>query len=923
MSTSPNRSSPDHQAPIPEELRVKLENFKSSLWRIKIAEACLAGLFGLIISFLIVFTLDRFIETPHGVRLVILVIGVSVFALFAPYWIHRWVYGHRHEGQIARLIAKKFPSLGDRLLGAVELQDQTEAKGSLSPELRIAAMRNVARDMADRDLQQALPDSNHRKWFLAVLCITGLTTIAILNFPNAGSNALKRWLLPLSETPRYTYTQLDLSQMGDPEYVPYGEPFQLTIPLAESSIRSPKTARAKYGKDAWIEAPLSDKKYTFQVPGQRTPDQLSIEADDAIHSVSIEPVMRPTAKSIRAAITMPAYLQRPDISADLRSGFITVLEGSSMSIQTTVSRELKSAHASIKEVIEETISIETPESNTEIEKAIPKAPLKLSLQLKDNQINTDTFAISGKPLIIPITWQGKFGISSDKPLQIKIENVADQAPSSYMNGVTRQHIMLAEETVSFEVICEDDYGIKACGIQWLDESTQNKPNEDTISELTLSKGNPTQTSLNIPFSFSPANLGIEPQKVLLRSWTEDYKPGRPRSYSEPIVLYILTPDEHAQVLKNDFDKIVGELEEVAREEQNLNDENQRIARKEDQKLLDTEGRKKLQEQELAEEKNQERMEKLSKQMEELFKSSVRNGEIEKDTLKKMSKAMQSMKELSDQDLPKVEQKLQDAQKKENSADQAKEKLQEAIEEQKKAIEKMKQALKDANDAKKQFEAGTFVNRLKRAAREQNSIAGTFISLIDKIIGSESSELDPVEQRALAESSLQQRKTALDVRWIQEDLSNYFKRTANEEHQKTALAMRESGIDESLKKLTGYISDNKSVISIGQAKKWSAQLAAWAKELEGEKPGSGGGGGGGGAPSQEDQDFEFMLKVMRMIQKEQDIRERTRSLENLYRTLDIEKNNPPIKALPALPSVEPLENLEEAVDAMEELIPTNS
>jgi hypothetical protein len=46
---------------------------------------------------------------------------------------------------------------------------------------------------------------------------------------------------------------------------------------------------------------------------------------------------------------------------------------------------------------------------------------------------------------------------------------------------------------------------------------------------------------------------------------------------------------------------------------------------------------------------------------------------------------------------------------------------------------------------------------------------------------------------------------------------------------------------------------------------------------------GGGGGADGAPDAEDEDFEFMLRVMKMIQSEQDLRAQTRVLEQLRRS----------------------------------------
>ena len=104
-------------------------------------------------------------------------------------------------------------------------------------------------------------------------------------------------------------------------------------------------------------------------------------------------------------------------------------------------------------------------------------------------------------------------------------------------------------------------------------------------------------------------------------------------------------------------------------------------------------------------------------------------------------------------------------------------------------------------------------------------------------------------------------------------------------------MRSSQIDAALEDLSERISANISFTSITWSKEWAKKLREWAKQLEDDKNSGGGGGGGGGGMSQEDQDFEFMLKVMRMIQKEQDIRARTRSLEDLRRSLKTQQLAP--------------------------------
>jgi hypothetical protein len=103
-------------------------------------------------------------------------------------------------------------------------------------------------------------------------------------------------------------------------------------------------------------------------------------------------------------------------------------------------------------------------------------------------------------------------------------------------------------------------------------------------------------------------------------------------------------------------------------------------------------------------------------------------------------------------------------------------------------------------------------------------------------------------------------------------------------------MRNSGIDLGLDQVRQQLGDNHSYEAAESARKWGDQLNEWASKLEGASGGGEGGeGGDGGAPNPEDEDFEFMLRVMKIIQQEQDLRARTRALEQFRR--DIVTNDP--------------------------------
>jgi hypothetical protein len=163
-----------------------------------------------------------------------------------------------------------------------------------------------------------------------------------------------------------------------------------------------------------------------------------------------------------------------------------------------------------------------------------------------------------------------------------------------------------------------------------------------------------------------------------------------------------------------------------------------------------------------------------------------------------------------------------------------------------------------------------------------------------MLGLKNNELDPTYVRRLKENTRQQTDTASDVRWLQEDLGHYFARTQQEPFKVVYDEMREAKIDTGLDDVRSALAINHTGEAVSQSKMWADKLTEWAKKLEGEKDkddGGGGGGGGGGSPSPEDEDFEFMLRVMKMVQQEQDLRSRTRVLEQLRRNVTAPKTAP--------------------------------
>ncbi len=868
MSDTPRHST----NAIPEGLRKQLEAFRRQLWRRKVVEAVAAGLIGLLFSFLLIFGLDRIWQTPGWARLAILLGGVSLFAGFAPYWLHHWIWGHRQEGQLARLISKRFPGLGDRLLGVIELQGQLENGDSLSPRLRAAAMEVVAAETGKRDLDTALPAPQHRKWALAAILLMALTTVAFTVAPKAGLNALQRWIMPFSQVERYTFTQLEkpLGYLA----VPYGEAFDVTLSLSSDSESKPGTATARFGLQPGISAPLRRGRYEFTFPGQQEEGIVTFDVGDLRHRLRIEPMQRPVVVATRVLMKSPDYMGIPARSIDLGIGEISAVEGSELVLEMDTNRPLRSGKYGPT-----SISGEVPEMLGSLDKFKASGG---DLQLSGRTARTGKIQVGVFPFDIPFTWKDDFGLAGGNDYKLRIDAVRDSEPVAYTQGLERQKAILPEETLDFEILCEDDVGLKETGIEWESFGTAPGAEATTTGEIVIARGGPEKRRLMNPVAFSPGAFGMEPQKLMLRAFAEDYFPGRGRIYSEPVLIYVLSREEHAQLLKTQFDRSISELEDLSRKELNLLDENQRLERLNAEELRKEENQRRLDAQEQAESENTQRMEGLTRRMEDLMKGASRNGDIDKETLKKMAQTLKSMQELSEDDMPEVRDELREAQEPSNTDEKTKENIKDAVEKQKEVVAKIRKAVEQASDANRRFEASTFVSRLKKASAEENGITTALISSFSRILGIRQDQVDPSEQRKLAETASQQMQTAADVRWIQEDLGHYFARTNDKAFQEVREKMRESNIDLGLEDVRSKLRENHSFQATEGASEWAEKLGEWAKFLGEELENSAGGGGGGGGQSPEDEDFEFMLRVMKMIQTEQDLRSRTRVLEQLKR-----------------------------------------
>jgi hypothetical protein len=179
---------------LPDTLRRQLDDFRRRVWTIKILEAACASAFGIVVAFLAMFGLDRVWETPGWTRSGLFAL-VALAGAVIPLALYRWVWRNRKPEQLARLLARKHPRIGDQLLGAIELAHD-DSEQARSRTLVEAAIEQVAQDSARRDFRDAVPTPRHRVW-AGLLVVPAMVAVGLFSaVPAASSNAWARLIAP-------------------------------------------------------------------------------------------------------------------------------------------------------------------------------------------------------------------------------------------------------------------------------------------------------------------------------------------------------------------------------------------------------------------------------------------------------------------------------------------------------------------------------------------------------------------------------------------------------------------------------------------------------------------------------------------------------------------------------------------------------
>ena len=908
---------------LPESLQTQLHAFRRRVWTIKSIEAACGAIFGVVVSYLTVFALDRVIDTPAAARMAIFLVAVSGCA-FIPVYLHRWIWCHRRFEQLARLVSRKMPLIGDPLLGIIELV-RSESEQARSRVLVEAAICQVSDDTGKRDLQAAVPNPRHRMWAWMAGVPTAAAIAMLCLFPAAATNAWARFVAPWQAIPRYTFTSIN--QLPERLVVAHGEPVTISVQLLENSKSKPARGTVQLGTQVPVTADLAEGRYEFSLPAQISSSWLQLQIGDAKQRVRVEPMLRPEISAVVADVQLPAYLNRPQaLHKDVRGGTVSLVNGSLATFTVTANRNLSSAQID-------------GESATVSAANVASLPIKIATSRK-----------------MVFQWQDEFGLGGQEPFTVSITAREDEAPSLSCEDLPRQKVVLDSETLTFKVRAQDDFGVKVVGIEWqgADKSVVSKLAK---GERLLAAGAHDRELLELAGTFCAKTLDIEPQPLNVRIFVEDYLPGRSRVYSPTYLLYVLNADQHSIWITEQLSKWHRQSLEVRDREMQLHHANQELRMLTPEELDQPDNRRRIEAQSAAERANGRRLTGLVTGGEELVRQAMRNPEFGVGHLEKWAEMLQILKDISGNRMPNVADLLKQSSqapalaaqspptkpapsagqirdtksgpgkpgeakkpqpvvpsvvdressqqplkkddgkeeepsksdskgrltlpvttiaspgKKAPPAPPAAEKLDEAVKAQQDLLAEFDKIAEELNKVLANLEGSTLVKRLKAASRQQYVIGGKIGDQIGGTFGQRVAKSGGAAKPVLDDLAKLELKSSLDLSNIMDDMQAYFERRRFQRFKTVLDEMREQDAVGSLRQLSDDLKVETGM-SMAQTEFWSDTMDRWADDLVdpascGKCP---------GCKSKASLPPSIVLEAMHILEAEVNLREETRVTE---------------------------------------------
>ncbi|MGC8830336.1 MAG: hypothetical protein ACP5TE_11225 [Verrucomicrobiia bacterium] len=839
----------EHLADLPPEIRKQFDLLERRLWLVDTVIAVSGSLAGLIAAFLILFISDRLWDTPNLLRAVITFGGIAVVVYFASFWVKHWILRRRDIRSMARIVQKHYQRLGDRLLGIVELADEQKLYPNISKSLVRAAINQVANEAVKYDFTAAVALRKPKIYCLFSLILFIFALLPFLLIPEAGANTLTRLLLPLSSVQRFTFVNIE--GLPDKLVVPHGEAFEIEFGIRRRQLTPPFGASCQFGDQPVIKGVVNNERVVFKIPGISQKGVLKVRVGDAKKLIAIEPAFRPQLREITARITYPGYLNYPNTTITIQGNRLGVINGGKVGIEGIFTREIK--------------EVRCIDDNS------------LFVNTNGNTVYIGSFEVTND-IKLSLNWVDKLGLSAKSPFTLEILSVKDAAPMVELPEFPRQMAVLEDELIPIKIFARDDYGVKQIGVKLECLLPQTDEAQAARLSYAVTNGGYQSRTLEGVYQFSPAIYQLPPGSLVnLRATAVDYYPQRAESESALHRIYVLSKEEHAKFIFEQFEKIRNAIEELARQQENLVGETRQTMSKPPDKLMESETTKQIGDQTSEQKEYQRQLERLSQETLKILKEAMRNSAIPENLLKDWANNVEEMQQIASEKMQPAANSLDSARQSQNQSRRS-EKMQQAYEKENEALQALQDLQQKMAKHLDKLQVKGLALRFRKIAEIERNIGDTLKTNMPKIIGLRTNQLDRQMLRTILLLAESQESTSKESSKLQNEVERFYQRTDDEDYGAVAEEMKTTQVVEELLKVSDKIRENVAAQSLQNCYRWGDQFEQWAKRLEGQLQESESNSQNGSQQQMNELDLEHLLALLRIRDEQESLIEWTSLLE---------------------------------------------
>ena len=636
---------------------------------------------------------------------------------------------------------------------------------------------------------------------------------------------------------------------------------------------------------------LADRKaqaYEFEIPGLIEESFAKIRVGDRTEQLKIIPKLRPEMVLLEAKIDLPDYLnvsgKREPLKLDLRTGTLQIVEGSELALSAQLSSPLAAATVNGESVI-----------------------------VQDDRFACD---VDGLPSELEIKWVDTDGLEPKQPFIVDVNVVPDRKPSLFIEAGQVPPRILDDQQIAFQLSGEDDFAVRKVGMEWVLGDNR------VIGQRVL--GGSDEPMLQLDAVFQATAFDVPPGEVSLRFWVVDDFPGREKSYSEPMVLEVLSHDEHAIWFGDEVNKWRQAAMDIRDRELMLFGRNRELSQVRPQDR-DRAWYEALEEQAVEEQLNGRLLAEHTRRGEMLLKQAARNTQVNTDTINSLARAVSDLEQIAKDRMPRVAELLEQAsleaskfaemsdhesslagkqgtgsdasessekgsdeetrerlglagttvvdssgrKVEESSEDNPDESLLGALDDQEELVAKFDEVADEMSELLGRMEGSTLVKRLKAMSRAQDRVASELGRRLDESFG----QSGDANREKLAEIRQSVRDVYEKATTAVEDLEAFYDRLKIDHFGSVLVEIKEAKLLDQLADMEEHVVDRPGA-SIASAEYWADNLDRWADDLidpgsEETQPGK---------QSQKSLDPAVILEVLRLLEAEVNLREQTRVAE---------------------------------------------